>query len=33
VGAPTLRLFLALLLELGAGALAVVFRDAWKLRR
>ena len=33
VGAPTLRLFLALLLELGLGALAVVLRDAWKLRR
>ena len=32
-GAPTLRLFLALLLELGIGALAVVLRDAWKLRR
>jgi len=33
VGAPTLRLFVALLLELGLGALAVVLRDAWKLRR
>ena len=33
VGAPTGRLFLALLLELGIGALVVVFRDAWRLRR
>jgi hypothetical protein len=33
VGAPTGRLFLALLLELGLGALVVVLRDAWKLRR
>ncbi|MFL6078615.1 MAG: DUF6350 family protein [Ornithinibacter sp.] len=33
VGAPTGRLFLALLLELGLGALAVVLRDAWRLRR
>jgi hypothetical protein len=33
VGAPTGRLFLALLLELGIGALAVVVRDAWRLRR
>ena len=33
VGAPTGRLFLALLLELGIGALVVVLRDAWKLRR
>lgn len=33
VGAPTGRLFLALLLELGLGALVVVLRDAWRLRR
>ena len=33
VGAPTGRLFLALLLELAIGALAVVVRDAWRLRR
>ena len=33
VGAPTGRLFLALLLELGLGAVVVVVRDAWKLRR
>ncbi|HET7820935.1 MAG TPA: DUF6350 family protein [Ornithinibacter sp.] len=33
VGAPTGRLFLALLLELGIGALVVVLRDAWRLRR
>ena len=33
VGAPTGRLFLALLLELGIGALVVVVRDAWRLRR
>jgi len=33
VGAPTGRLFLALLLELSAGALVVVVRDAWRLRR
>ena len=33
VGAPTGRLFLALLVELGIGALVVVVRDAWRLRR
>jgi hypothetical protein len=33
VGAPTGRLFLALLVELGIGALFVVLRDAWRLRR
>jgi len=33
VGAPTGRLFLALLVELGVGALVVVLRDAWRLRR
>jgi hypothetical protein len=33
VGAPTGRLFLALLFELGIGALVVVVRDAWRLRR
>jgi Family of unknown function (DUF6350) len=33
VGAPTGRLLLALLLELGVGALVVVLRDAWRLRR
>ena len=33
VGAPTGRLFLALLVELGIGALVVVLRDAWRLRR
>ena len=33
VGAPAGRLFLALLVELGVGALVVVLRDAWRLRR
>jgi integral membrane sensor domain MASE1 len=33
VGAPTGRLFLALLVELSLGALVVVLRDAWRLRR
>ncbi len=33
VGAPTGRLFLALLLELSLGALVFVLRDAWRLRR
>ena len=33
VGAPTARLFLALLAELAVGALVVVLRDAWRLRR
>jgi hypothetical protein len=33
VGAPTGRLFLALFFELGLGAVVVVARDAWKLRR
>ena len=33
VGAPTGRLFLALLVELAIGAMVVVVRDAWRLRR
>jgi hypothetical protein len=33
VGAPELTLFLALLVELSVGALVVVLRDAWTLRR
>ena len=33
VGAPAPSLVLALFLELSAGALVVVLRDAWKLRR
>jgi hypothetical protein len=33
VGVPTGRFFLALLVETSLGALAVVLRDAWKLRR
>jgi hypothetical protein len=33
VGVPTGQLLLALLLELGLGALVVVLRDAWLLRR
>lgn len=33
VGAPELTLFLALLAELSLGALVVVLRDAWTLRR
>ena len=33
VGAPAGRLFLALLAELSLGALVVVVRDAWRLRR
>ncbi|GAA4396335.1 hypothetical protein GCM10023168_00110 [Fodinibacter luteus] len=33
VGAPAGRLFLALLAELCLGALVVVVRDAWRLRR
>lgn len=33
VGAPAGWLFLALVLELSVGALVVVVRDAWKLRR
>jgi hypothetical protein len=33
VGVPTGRFFLALLLETGLGALVVVLRDAWRLRR
>lgn len=33
VGVPTGRFFLALLLWTGLGALAVVLRDAWRLRR
>lgn len=33
VGAPAGRLFLALLAELSLGALIVVVRDAWRLRR
>ena len=33
VGAPALRLFVALVAELSVGALVVVLRDAWRLRR
>lgn len=33
VGAPAGRLFLALLVELAIGAVVVVLRDAWRLRR
>ena len=33
VGAPAGSLVLALVLELGLGALVVVLRDAWRLRR
>ncbi len=33
VGAPALRLFVALVAELWVGALVVVLRDAWRLRR
>ena len=33
VGAPAGSLVLALILELGLGALVVVLRDAWRLRR